>query len=405
MCMSESANIRVLLRNCLLACLVLVAVASCHSGEDSHTDRTILVYMAGDNNLCDYLNRNIREMGSGISNRQSHNHVVVFVDRPGKQSCLIDVKRNGNDTVRVWNENLNSASPALLSEVIDYVTGRFAADSYGLVLWSHATGWIPSSAHKFIDSGKLSAPGPKQGNGDSDRPYIRRPFEGTRAILVDNSVGSYSWMEYDEMAEAIPDSLFDFIMFDACFMGSAEVAYELRGKAHWMIASAVEVLTTGFPYDIVTEPMIDGDYETLCRRYFDYYNSKSGDFRTAGIALINLDSYGVVADAFADVVRNASVSVDDLSNVQCDDRFRRSVMFDLLDVAERLEPGEEYVQRMKEALDEAIVYHANTEYVVSEIHLNRYCGLNCYIPYSRYGTVINPYYSRTEWNRRVGFIE
>ena len=44
---------------------------------------------------------------------------------------------------------------------------------------------------------------------------------------------------------------FDFIMFDACFMMSVEVAYEVRNYTDYYIGSPTENPGPGAPYDKV----------------------------------------------------------------------------------------------------------------------------------------------------------
>ena len=41
-------------------------------------------------------------------------------------------------------EKQNSADPDVMRSVISEVVSQYPADSYGLVLWSHGTAWLPS---------------------------------------------------------------------------------------------------------------------------------------------------------------------------------------------------------------------------------------------------------------------
>ena len=49
-------------------------------------------------------------------------------------------------------------------------------------------------------------------------------------------------MEIDDLAKGLPDDLFDFILFDACYMASVECTYELRNKAEYILASPTETM-------------------------------------------------------------------------------------------------------------------------------------------------------------------
>lgn len=57
---------------------------------------------------------------------------------------------------------------------------------------------------------------------------------------------THAEMELDEFAAAIPDGTLDFIIFEACLMAGVEVAYALRGKAEYLLASPAEIISPGF---------------------------------------------------------------------------------------------------------------------------------------------------------------
>ena len=415
---TETMNFCKLTGLCLSVAVLLVTGVSCEKVEnDIVKDRTVFVYFAGDNDLSVNIDDNINGMVRSMSSSLSENcNLIAFIDRPGVNPKIIRIHDNRYDVVRTWDTSLNSASPELLSELIEWVVNVYPADSYGLVLWSHGTGWIPSSVHPVLESGSWGGIswGMAPGTGGSFyerymKPGARWPFGAvTKAIMADWNGGStYKWMEYNEMASAIPDNLFDFILFDACNMASAEVAYQLRGKARWMIASAIEVVSQGFPYDIVTPYMFNGDYISLCRKYYEYYESKSGTRRTAGIALVDLDKMDSLAESFSGVVSSATVSVDELSLfvIQTLDRFSNHVMFDLMDFASHLRPGKAAMENLEKCMGDCILYHACTEYVLGELKIDNYCGLSAYVPVPKYAENINPLFRQTEWNRAVGLLK
>ncbi len=86
--------------------------------------------------------------------------------------------------------------------------------------------------------------------------------------------------------------------------GGIEVAYEFKDKCDFIVASPAEILATGFPYDRVIEPLFDNnaDLEEVCKRYYDYYNSQSGVYKSGTIALYNtskLDAWLLCAKLFS----------------------------------------------------------------------------------------------------------
>ena len=53
------------------------------------------------------------------------------------------------------------------------------------------------------------------------------------------------------MAAALKGLSINNLMFDACLMGSVEVAAEFAGIADVLVASPAEILTTSFPYHTI----------------------------------------------------------------------------------------------------------------------------------------------------------
>jgi hypothetical protein len=82
-------------------------------------------------------------------------------------------------------------------------------------------------------------------------------------------------------------------LMDACLMGSVEVAYELRNKADFIIASPTEVIYMGYPYDRIIPELTrkQPDLKKVASDYFNFYNEMPGIFRSASIFRITEDTY------------------------------------------------------------------------------------------------------------------
>ena len=95
--------------------------------------------------------------------------------------------------------------------MLNRMQSDFPAASYGMVALWHATGWVPAE--------------------------MSLPALALRSAILDSGTDEpYNYMELPDFADAIPFKL-DFIVFDACFMGSVEVAYELKDKAAYPVAN------------------------------------------------------------------------------------------------------------------------------------------------------------------------
>ena len=73
-------------------------------------------------------------------------NIIVYQDTPFKDSprlMEIDGKsEKGYITIHTYDQE-NSASPQVLKRVINDVTRLYPAKSYGLIVFSHGSGWLP----------------------------------------------------------------------------------------------------------------------------------------------------------------------------------------------------------------------------------------------------------------------
>ena len=130
----------------------------------------------------------------------------------------------------------------------------FLAEGYGLIYWSHADGWIPY--------GQASTRWVGQDKGDGDH---RMNISELVSVL-----------------EGAPH--LDFLMFDACFMASVEVAYELRGFTDYYIGSPTENPGPGAPYERLV-PLMAADQAAveMSKAYFAAYE----EIYNGGIGISN----------------------------------------------------------------------------------------------------------------------
>ena len=126
------------------------------SNDDSITyRRSLIVYMAAQNSLGDAgaARLDSAEIVAGVARTTStRDNVFLFID-DGKKPRLYRYYRNGNagnlrtyeQKVLTWPNDANSADPATLRDVLRYVSIHYPSSSYGMVMWSHGNGWIPST--------------------------------------------------------------------------------------------------------------------------------------------------------------------------------------------------------------------------------------------------------------------
>ena len=393
-------------------------MSSCIRNEkvENKKYRTVLVYIGADNNLSNIANSNIYSMNSCISNGMENDNLLVFVDRQDVVPALLHVHDFKIDTIAKYPE-VDTSDPKVLKEVIDYVLENWKSERYGLVMWSHGTGWIPTRQLHYV-APNMNYSQARDGNTPAQTVNEERgnPFAPTKAFAWENRKGqspSYSCMEIDEMVEAIPEGVFDYIVFDACYMGNVEIMYALRNKCNFIISSCYEIVSYGMPYHVVTRDFMVGDLGNLlntCHEFYNYYNSMSGWERMAGISLVRTDGLDSLARCFRKIVADYADTIPnfDVSKVQYFDRFKNHVFYDLLDFVEKLGPERDVLNEFRLQMERCVPYKVSTPYIFptdkEQIKVDAYCGLSVYIPLAKYeASGLNDDYRKTEWSQYTDY--
>ena len=419
--MPWSRNVKRFLKNLSWLILISVLPCSCVSNEntDDPVERTVLVYFSADNNLSSHAYRNLNEIKRAVKEYVGNSNMVVFMDSPGVKSFLLQVNRNSVDTLVAYGKQLDSTNPEVLQSVIEYVVNRYKSDSYGLVMWSHGTGWLPGS--KLHTLAKNYGYSQRRGGmephltGDLYDYY----FIGTKTFGIEGPQGEYRYMELDGMANAIPDNTFDFIIFDACYMSNVEVAYALRNKCRYFVGSAYEIVGSGFPYRTITSHLLNGNLVRVCHGFYDYYNSMSDWSKMGGIAIIRTDRLEPLADSFSKIVQKSKDTIPDINvdNIQCFDCFNHHVFYDFEDLADYLCDDAELMKEFRSSLKDCVLFSKSTDCIFKgkkkydysddpqyEIKIDSYCGLSVYIPLRKYDSMgLNDEYRKTEWSIVTGY--
>ena len=373
----------------LTAWSVLLA-ASCSPDEKpaEKLQRAVLIYMAGDNSLNSEAYANIEALKAGFV--PANGRILVYHDARNAAPRLFTLEKEGNTVVEKLIEEYpeeNSADPTVLSRVLLQMQSLFPAEDYGLVLWSHATGWLPKGMYSLSIQGRSVLTGveyPKVKTFGEDQGFE---------------------MALEALATAIPYHL-SFILFDACLMGGVEVAYALKDVTNHIIASPAEVLADGFPYELIMQPLFlpQPNLTAVCDAFYNLYNEMSGLYRSATVGLYATaglpDLVTVLKPVFA--AHREALSSLDLSGVQKYDRLSNPLFFDLDDFVKQLATPSEYTL-FKTAFDKVVVYKRATPNFIT-IPIEKYGGMTTYIPRSTSAT-LNTAYKNTAWNKAVILVE
>lgn len=401
------------MKRLLYLCVTIAMLASCSNEipeqeEASFNGRTILVYLVANNsatNLDRYLKTNILWMYQNMATDSDSCRLLVYY-RPNQNDGLLtepsilefisDGKGHingrsalsteefsdvfGEATVLrtyIETEGYNATDPEVMAQVFRDMQTAAPSNSYGLIFGSHASGWMPASATV------------SRAFGDDDGYSINIPE--LRDVLT-NSFSSGN---------------LDFILLDACMMGSVEVAYELRNVADYCIASVMETSASGFPYQRMFHYLSDTDvdYQRICTAFTDYYQSGWGT--CAAIDCSRLDN---LADAVAGELQNhaADISTLDYQNIQqYGASSYRNFSFDIGDFFRQLNGGT-IPASIQTALDQAVIAKScipGKYSYLPEVDADRFCGIGMFFPEYTGRTISWEDYYRTSisWYQAVGW--
>ena len=321
--------------------------------------KTVLVYMAGKNDLNDAVTPDLKEMKLGSKQLSDNDNLLVFVCRYKGQSNetpWLGRIKNGevidslsiNDMGIVSSDDENRASdPVIMESVMRYVFSHYPAtgNNYGLVLWGHGSGWLMK---KEVT-----------------------PRRTSRAFGVDwgdsQNYRDGRWMNITTL-KGILDGMphLKFIMADCCNFMCLENLYELRNNVDYIIGSPAEIPAEGAPYDqIVPDMFADGKFYT---NIIDkYYQNERGYLPLTAVQTSEMEHVAqATRQALQAVKATMSSQYADMTGMihyyhtdSSKDFFPEyNIFYDAGDFFLAYAPQEVY-QQWKQVLDMAIVDHRN----------------------------------------------
>ena len=349
--------------------MVVVMMTACSSNDDAfepvqpspkdHESRTVaqaktvLVYMAGRNDLAGIVNVDLNEMKQGSKRLGNNDNLLVFVRRDKSEQLpwLARIK-NGvvTDSVSLKDMGITSSDgenrasdPVVMEGVMRYAFSHYpAADgNYGLVLWGHGSGWLMDNEVKRVNS---------------------------RAFGVDKGeYGRALWMNIPTMANILKGMPhLKFIMADCCNFMCLDVLYELRNVTDYIIGSPAEIPNQGAPYDeIVPDMFADGRFYTSI--IDKYYKSVNGYLPLTAVQSSQMEQLAQAThQAMQAVQSNLNGDYADMTGLihyyhtddDSDFHPEYNIFYDAGDFFLAHAPQDAY-QQWKQSLDQAVVEHRN----------------------------------------------
>lgn len=368
----------------------------CKENEESKTMRRIVIfYMASENSLVDIANGvDIMEILSAKSSLKDDEAIVIYNDNNNLPAIYVidnkTVAEELSDLVpeRLYQYDQNSCSGQVFSEFLGYVREKHPASSYGLVMWSHGSGWIPSLS-----------------------PRDSQSFTKKRSFGIDNGKNTLSNIGNEMCISEMHNALrsfghkFEYIFFDCCFMQCIEVDYELRDVAKYIIASPAEIPGPGADYQKMVPALFSSTYPQLIPQ--TYYNTYNVPY-SYGVVLSTVDCSKMdeLAQITAEMVGRYKTELlsadyrDVLDYFQYDFyrwKTEKPDFYDINGIFKTYLSSSDY-NAWKNVYDLAVPYkvHTDTWYsiypVISpyrNVDAEQYGGVSMYVPLEKYTQSVN----------------
>lgn len=412
--------------------LLVIVLAACSNEipeqqPAKRSGRTVLAYLISNNkagSLDTYLRDNVIDMYTALGNMKESCTLLVFyrpytgdapLSKPTLMSFYADGRGNINNVAALTGSELTfdavcriaqkkeytmnsqiATDPAVMEEVFTDMQTVAPSDSYGLILGSHASGWMKGTSV------------PTKAFGDDDGYNIDIPD------LADVLKNSFS-------------EKLDFVLFDACMMGTAEVGYELRETTSYCIASVMETPVYGFPYDQILPYLYSEnvDYSAVCHEFISFNKTKDAWGTCAVMDCSQMENLASAVKAKLSEWQDALSSVFMQNVQQYGVNSYKYFSYDVLDFFRELgrKSGvvkttdlNEAIASVQSALNQAVIAKdclSGVDYDFEGLTIDgtRFCGIGMYIPgeYNRYvanKTTWNSYYEQSiSWYRAAGWAD
>lgn len=374
---------------------------------------TLLAYLVANNNLDDDILANVGAMYDGMVDMKEPATLLVYWDgktsigankmthlvlkyetdgkgningmKPLDETASLDEVLEMGDVVKEYSTQLSTDKTVMTKVLNDMITFS-PTERLGLVVGSHASSWLNTI-------------------------FMSR----SRAFGQDGS-GTDNTITIDNMAEAIEATgkKFEFILFDACFMGTVEVGYTYSNVADYQIASVMEVPAYGFPYDVLMRDLykgtIDG-YKKVCQSYTDFYAQrfKDGHQAWASIALVDSKEMKAMTDLIRQEITEHKDALSDYDVNVLQEYGRQGgpdIAYDLEQFIRDLNGGtvpESFENQLKKTiLYKGCLEKAKPNYY--SVDVSNYCGMGIYIPIEE-RSKWNAYFKTIDWFTVSGWNE
>lgn len=408
----------------IIATLFIVVGVSCSNGDSpdgpdvpvTPVGQTVFMFFPWSNSLLSDFRRTVEDMQTVVAQRSMKDErVMVFMATSEREAALFELKKqNGRcltDTLRRYSDR-PFTSRQWLTSLFSEVMTLAPASRYGMVVGCHGLAWVPVQGQRNARK-RL---GSQERIDEEDNLYKEEKIEEEDNLYKEEKIdkeglykkeridkegddlmhfevqgpvttrfigGTYpeTQIETTDLADAMADAGFhtEYILFDACYMSSVEVAYELKDVTHYLIASPTEVLSYGFPYITMGKHLLGTpNYKGIADSFISFYSSYNLPYGTVAVTdCTQLDALATIAQQI-----NAAAAEQLVPNgVQIMDGYSPTLFYDLGHLMSLKDAGTVLTAAFAEQLDKTVPYKGHTgQYFTAlkdaPVDIKHYSGLN-----------------------------
>lgn len=422
----------------IITTLFIVVGVSCSNGDSpdgpdvpvTPVGQTVFMFFPWSNSLLSDFRRTVEDMQTVVAQRSMKDErIMVFMATSEREAVLFELKKqNGRcltDTLRHYSDR-PFTSRQWLTSLFSEVMTLAPASRYGMVVGCHGLAWVPvqgqRSTRKRLGSQerideednlykeeKIDKEGLyKEERIDKEgEPNDLMHFEVQGPVTTRFIGGTYpeTQIETTDLADAMADAGLhtEYILFDACYMSSVEVAYELKDVTHYLIASPTEVLSYGFPYITMGKHLLGTpNYKGIVDSFISFYSSYNLPYGTVAVTdCTQLDALAAIAQqinaaaaeqisaaaaeqisAASEGKLNTARSGKNVPNgVQIMDGYSPTLFYDLGHLMSLKDAGTVLTAAFAEQLDKTVPYKGHTDQYFTAlkdapVDIKHYSGLN-----------------------------
>lgn len=360
------------LKQSLLLLLLTLGLAGCKKdppvGPPITVDRTVFVYMPWSSNLLPYFRTNLDDLKASIvEHRIRTDRFVVFLSETSSTARMFELKYENGKVKEIPLKEYKSpafTTASGIASILNDMKSNAPAPAYSMIIGSHGVGWIPvPTAARQRSSADMRM------HWEGDGPLLTRYFGGFDAAFQ---------TDITTLADGIEGAglTMDYILFDDCYMGNVETAYDLKDVTDHLIGCPTEVMAYGFPYRLVGKHLTGTvNYEGVVDGFYAFYSSYSSPYGT--ISVTDCSHLEALAGAMREINRDFTFDPAELDAVQRMDGYSPVMFYDLGDYAAKMCGNSTLLTQFERQLERTVPFKAHTPKFYSALSGRDY-GIDAY---------------------------